>query len=333
MKKPPQARITGMGIYVPQKVLTNKDFETMVDTTDDWIVSRTGIKERRIAAADEYTSDMGAAAAKNALEDAKITIDDIDIILTATMTPDYTSSSAAALIEHKLGAQKELAAVDLQAACSGFLYALSIAKAYVESGMYKRILVIAAEKMSAFVDYKDRGTSILFGDGAGAAIVEGEGKGLSIDAITLGADGELVHLLFIPGGGVRHPPTDETIAAKMHYFKMDGKEVFKHAVRRMNAAANECLEKAGLTASQVSWLVPHQANMRIMDAVAKGFDIPAEKMYKTVHKYGNTSASSIAIALHELTHEHHVKAGEHILLVAFGAGFTWAGAVLTKVNE
>ncbi|MEI8366373.1 MAG: beta-ketoacyl-ACP synthase III [Parachlamydiaceae bacterium] len=325
-----KARITGIGSYLPEKVLTNKDLEEIVDTTDDWIVSRTGIKERRIAASNEYTSDMGAAAARKALHSAKLTVDDIDAIIVATMTPDYTSSSVAALIANLLGCEKKIAAFDLQAACSGFLYALSVAKAYVDSGMYQRVLVVASEKMSAFVDYEDRSTCVLFGDGAAAVVVEGKGKGLGIDSLSLGADGSLAELLFIPAGGVRNLPTVGTISGRLHYFKMDGKEVFKHAVRRMSAAAKECLEKAGLVDSQVEWLVPHQANMRIMDAIAKGFSIPYEKMYKTVHKYGNTSASSIAIALDELVCEHQITTGQHILLVAFGAGLTWGAIILTQ---
>lgn len=320
-----------MGAYLPKKVLTNLDFEKMVDTSDEWITSRTGIKERRIAASDECTSDMGSAAATQALSASGLKASEIDLILVATMTPDYISSSTAALIQHQLGAS-HAAAFDLQAACTGFLYALSTAKAYVESGIYQRILVVASEKMSAYMNYKDRATSVLFGDGAAAVVVTDSGPGLEINTVCLGTDGSLVDLIIVPGGGARHPSSEETIAKEMHYFKMDGKEVFKHAVRRMSSAAKECLKKAGLSDDQVSWLVPHQANVRIMDAVAKGFNIAAEKMYKTVHKYGNTSASSIAIALEELALKHEIKDGEHILLVAFGAGLTWGAAVLTKIK-
>lgn len=330
MQQKTKARITGIGSYLPEKVLSNQDLEKIVDTTDDWILTRTGIKERRIAASNEFTSDMGAAAARKALAASHHSVDDMDAIVVATMTPDYTSSSIAAIIANLLGSEKKIAAFDLQAACSGFLYALSVAKAYVESGMYQRILVVAAEKMSSFVDYQDRSTCVLFGDGAAAVVVERSGDGLAIDSISLGADGSLVDLLYVPGGGVRNPSTANTVEARMHYFKMDGKEVFKHAVRRMSAAAKECLDKAGLAESQVEWLVPHQANMRIMDAIAKGFNISHEKMYKTVHKYGNTSASSIAIALDELIEEQHIEPGHHILLVAFGAGLTWGAIILTK---
>ena len=327
-----KARIISMGSYLPKKVLTNKDFEKMIDTSDEWIVSRTGIKERRIAAADEYTSDMGTAAAKAALENAGLKATDIELILVATMTPDYISSSTAAMIQHQIGAT-HAGAFDLQAACTGFLYALATAKAYIESKMYKRILVVASERMSTYVNYKERGTSILFGDGAAAVVITDSGAGLAIDNVCLGSDGELVKLVIVPGGGVRHPASHESVDAGLHYFHMEGKEVFKHAVRRMSAAAKESLAKAGLGEEDVNWLVPHQANMRIMDAIAKGFNIPYEKMYKTVHKYGNTSASSVAIALEELSKEHKIKEGENILLVAFGAGLTWGASVLTQVNS
>lgn len=325
-----KARIIGLGSYLPERVLTNAELETMVDTTDEWITSRTGIKERRIAAPHEFTSDMGAAAAKKALADAGIQPEEIELIIVATMTPDYLSPSTACIIQKKIGAV-HAAAVDIGAACTGYLYTLSMAKAYVESGMCSTVLVIAAEKMSAFVDYKDRNTCILFGDGASAAVVKQSGSGFSIDAITLGSDGELADLVIVQAGGARHPASAETVIQGMHFIKMEGKEVFKHAVRRMSAAAAECLELAGLKQEQISWLVPHQANERIMDAIGKGFNIPKDRMYKTVHKYGNTSASAAAIALDELLQEKQVQAGEYILLVAFGAGLTWGAAVLRKV--
>lgn len=325
-----KARIVGLGTYLPEKIQTNKYFESLVDTTDEWIESRTGIKERRVAAEDEFTSTMGSAAARKALEVARLTTDDVDIILTATMSPDYISSSTAAIIQAQIGATNA-AAVDLQAACTGFVYALSQAKAYIESGMYKTVLIVASEKMSTYIDYQDRSTCVLFGDGAAAAVVSTKGEGLAIDNVCLGSDGCLVDLVIVPGGGVRHPASKESLEKRLHYFKMEGKEVFKHAVRRMSAAAKECMTKAGLEDSDISWLVPHQANLRIMDAIAKGFNIDPEKMYKTVQKYGNTSASSIPIALEELVSKHTITPGEHILLVAFGAGLTWGASILTKV--
>lgn len=324
-----KARIIGLGSYLPKRVMTNQELEGMVDTSDEWIVSRTGMKERRIAKEDEFTSDMGYNAAKLAIYGTSP--EEIDLIIVATMTPDYPSPSTAALIQAKLGATKA-AAFDVQAACTGFIYGLSVAKAYVESGMYKKVLLIASEKMSSVIDYKDRNTCVLFGDGAAAALVADSGEGLHIDTISLGADGELDQLVIIPGGGSRHPASHETVDSGMHYFKMAGKEVFKHAVRRMGAAIVECLAKAGVDDHQVSWLVPHQANIRIIEAIAKNLNLPMDKVYQTLHKYGNTSGSSIAIALDELVKEDKIQVGDHILLVAFGGGLTWGASILTKVK-
>lgn len=326
-----KARIIGTGSFLPEKILSNEDLEKIVDTSDEWIVSRTGMKERRIAGPEEHPSDMGFISAKKALEDANLPIDAIDFIIVATMTPDYITPSTAALIQAKLGAPK-IAVLDIQAACTGFLYALSLAKAYVESGMYKNILVIATEKLSSVMNYKDRTTCVLFGDGASAAVVSGKGTGLKIDSICLGADGELGDLLIIPGGGARNPTSKSTIDLDMHFLRMDGKEVFKHAVRRMSSAAKECLEKAGLKDEDISWIVPHQANIRIIEALAKGFNISHERVYKTIHKYGNTSASSVAIALEELMHQEKIEKDEHLLLVGFGAGLTWGAIILTKIE-
>jgi 3-oxoacyl-[acyl-carrier-protein] synthase-3 len=326
---PLKARVVGMGSYLPEKILTNQDLERLVDTNDEWITTRTGIKERRIAATEEFASDMGAKAAFGALEQARLTPDDIDMILVATMSPDNISPSTAVLLQHKIGATRA-AAMDLQAACTGFLYALSVAKAYVESGMFKRVLVVASEKMSAFVDYEDRSTCILFGDGAGAAVIAAEGKGLQIDSLCLGACGEMADLLFIPAGGACKPATHETVDKREHFIKMEGNKIFKHAVRGMTAAANECLAIAGLKDSDLSWIVPHQANIRIIDATTKNFAISPDRVYKTISKYGNTSASGIAIALHELLQENSLEVGEHILLVAFGGGLTWGASVLTQ---
>ncbi|MDP1836348.1 MAG: beta-ketoacyl-ACP synthase III [Chlamydiales bacterium] len=327
-----KARIVGTGSYLPQKVLTNHDLERLVDTSDEWIVTRTGMKERRIAAEDEHTSDMGAAAALRALENAGRTVADIDLILVATMSPDHPIPSTASFVQRLLGA-KGAAAADIQAACTGYIYGLSMAKAYIESGMYRNVLLVASEKMSAIIDYTDRNTCVLFGDGAAAAIISAEGEGLYIDTISLGADGELAELLIIPAGGTKMSASAESVANRKHYFQMSGKEVFKHAVRRMSSAAETCLEKAGIGATEVSWLVPHQANVRIMDAFSKSFDIPPERVFKTIHKYGNTSASGVGIALDELLVAHPPATGEHILLVAFGGGLTWGASVLSKVEE
>lgn len=325
------ARIVGVKSYLPERILTNSDLEKMVDTSDEWIVSRTGMRERHIAKPNEAPSDMGAEAANRLLSSLKMAPDQIEMILVATMSPDYICPSTACLIQAKIGAIKA-AAMDLGAACSGFLYGLSMAKAFVESGQYKNVLLIATEKMSAFIDYEDRSTCVLFGDGASAALIVNEGPGLRIDTVQLGADGSLADLMIIPGGGSKNPASLETVQQKQHFFKMMGNEVFKHAVRRMTAAARDCLEKVGLSELDVDWLIPHQANKRIIDAIAKHFDIPDEKVYKTVHKYGNTSASSIAIALDELVAETEFKNNAHILLVAFGVGLTWGSAILTKVD-
>jgi 3-oxoacyl-[acyl-carrier-protein] synthase-3 len=325
------ARIVGTGSYLPKRTLTNQDLEKMVDTSNEWIVSRTGMQERRLAESDEFPSDMGAKAALKALESAGVLAEHVDMILVATMSPDYLSPSTANLIQAKLNAYRA-AAMDIQAACTGFLYGLSMAKAYIESGLYQTILLIATEKMSSFIDYTDRTTCVLFGDGACAVVIKAKGEGLKIDAVRLGADGTLADLVKIPAGGARHPASSDTVSQKLHYFQMTGKEVFKHAVRRMSATAKECLIQAGLEENQVGWLVPHQANRRIIDAIAKNFKIPEEKVYLTVHKYGNTSSSSIGIALHELAQEHTLQIGENLLLTAFGGGLTWGASVLSKVS-
>lgn len=327
----PQARIIGTGSYLPEKVLTNFDLEKMVETSDEWIFTRTGMKERRIAGSTEFTSDMGVKAALNALRDAKCPIDKIDLILVATLTPDYMFPSTAALIQSQLNAP-QAAALDFQAACTGFIYGLSMAKSFIESGIYKNILLIASEKLSSITNYKDRNTCVLFGDGAAACVISNEGAGFYIREVCLGADGQVADLLMLPAGGCRQPATQQTVESNQHFIVMGGQEVFKHAVRRMEMAAKDCLEKAGMQESEIGWFVPHQANERIIDAIAKRFQIPEGRVYKTVHKYGNTSASAIAIALHELLMEKSVAKGENLLLVAFGAGFTWGASILTKVE-
>ncbi|NGX46382.1 MAG: 3-oxoacyl-[acyl-carrier-protein] synthase 3 [Chlamydiae bacterium] len=323
-----QAKIIGTGSYLPEKVLSNSDLEKLVDTTDEWIVSRTGMRERRIAAADEFTSDMGVKAAARAIEDAGCGAEDINLILVATLTPDYVFPSTACLIQASLN-MVNAAAVDLQAACSGYIYALSIAKAFVETGVYRNVLIVAAEKLSSIVDYEDRSTCVLFGDGASSCVVSAEGKGLLIRDISLGSDGNQTEILKMPGGGCRQPASKETIDQRLHYIKMGGKEVFKHAVRRMESSCKECIERAGLSKEEISWLIPHQANIRIIEAIAKRFAVPRDRVYITVDKYGNTSASSVGIALDELLKQQTPAAGDHLLLTAFGAGLTWGSAVLT----
>lgn len=326
-----KAKIIGLGSYLPEKILTNFDLEKMVDTSDEWIMTRTGVSERRLAAENEFTSDMGAKAARRALENANISVDQIDLILVATLTPDYIFPSTACLIQKELQAENA-AAFDFQTACSGFIYGLSIAKAYIQSGCYKNVLLVASEKLSSIVDYQDRATCVLFGDGACAAIISNSDQaGFEIKSVTLGADGSGAEFLSIPGGGSRNPASIKTVEDRLHYIKMSGKEVFKHGVRRMQMASESALEKAKMEPSEISWLIPHQANLRILEAIVKRFThIPENKIFReTMHKYGNTSASSVGIALDELVKRGAIKDSENILLTAFGAGFTWAGAVLT----
>lgn len=327
-----KAKIIGTGSYLPKKRLTNHDLEKMVDTSDEWIVTRTGIKERRIAE-DEFTSSMAVKAAKNAINDAGLTVDEIDFIIVSTLTPDYIFPSTACLVQNELGC-KNAAGIDIQAACTGFLYGLSLANSLVKSGAHKNILLIASEKLSSIVDYEDRSTCVLFGDGASAVVVSALNKdGLSVESVCLGADGEQAELLILPGGGCREPASIKTVQEKKHFIQMAGNEVFKHAVRRMESASKECLNMLGLSEEDVSWLVPHQANKRIIDAIAKRFDLPPGRIFETVHKYGNTSASSVGIALDELMKEHAVKDDENILLTAFGSGFTWGASLLRYEGE
>ncbi|MEM8727192.1 MAG: beta-ketoacyl-ACP synthase III [Chlamydiota bacterium] len=323
-----RAKIIGLGAYLPKRVLSNRDLEKMVETSDEWITSRTGMKERRLAAADEFTSDMGYEAAKRALEDSGKGAEEIDFILFATLTPDYLFPSTACLIQERLGAVNA-AAMDMQAACTGYIYALSVAKAYVESGMYKNVLIVAAEKLSSIVNYEDRNTCVLFGDGASACVIGDRQKGLAIENISLGSDGQQSKLLILPAGGSKRPASLETVQAGEHFLRMEGREVFKHAVRRMEGALKECLAASDLDQQGISWMVPHQANVRIIEALAKRFKVPKERVYLTIHKYGNTSASSVGIALDELVREKNVRSGERIALFAFGAGLTWGATSLT----
>lgn len=324
-----QAKIIGTGSYLPEKVLTNADLEKIVDTTDEWIVSRTGMKERRIAKEDEFTSDMGVKAAQMAIQTAGIEPSEIDLILVATLTPDYPFPGTGCIIQAALG-MEDVPAMDVQAACTGYIYTLSIAKSFIESGQYQNILIVASEKLSSIVDYEDRSTCVLFGDGASACVVSSKGQGLVIRDVVLGCDGKQSEILVMPGGGSRNPVSQQTLDRKMHFIKMEGREVFKHAVRRMESACKQCIEKAGLVEEQINWLVPHQANHRIIEAIAKRFQVPGDRVYITVDKYGNTSASSVGIALDELLRSKPISSGDNILLTAFGAGLTWGSTVLTN---
>ncbi|MGR3952407.1 MAG: beta-ketoacyl-ACP synthase III [Chlamydia sp.] len=330
------AVISTIGICLPENILTNFDLEKIVETSDDWIVSRTGIHERRIGTQEEHASTFGVAAARHALEQRKIDPSSIDLIIVTTMTPDYITPSTACLIQGELGCEKA-ASFDLQAACTGFLYGLQMAKACIESSIYKKILLISTEKNSAFIDYEDRNTCVLFGDGAAACIIESSSAEdlpkavLKIRSVELGSDGSLSDLIIIPGGGSRNRASPETILNRLHYLKMSGREVFKHAVRRMEIAAKKCLENAGVREEELRWLIPHQANIRIIEALGKRFNISAEKVATTITKYANTSSSTIPIALFEIFAENRLKPDDLMLLVAFGGGLTWGSSILEAI--
>ncbi|HEY0443080.1 MAG TPA: beta-ketoacyl-ACP synthase III [Candidatus Limnocylindrales bacterium] len=319
------AHVTGWGRYAPSQVLTNKDLERMVDTSDEWIVSRTGIRERRVAAANETTASMSAVAGLRAIRTAGISPDDIDVILLATLTPDYWMPSTAALVKEAIGNTKA-AAMDVMAACSGFVYAYATGQAYIQSGLAKHVLVIGAETLTRFLDYTDRNTCILFGDGAGAVVLSASdepGGGLGIEMTT---EPQGAYMIWLPAGGAKAPPSAATLRRGEHYVRMEGKETYRFATRTLATTALESIRKAGLEPSDIDLFIPHQANIRIIDAVAKGLNLPMDKMFVNLDKYGNTSAASVPIALAEAVNEGRVKVGDNICIVAFGAGFT-SGAV------
>ena len=319
--------IVGTGSYVPDRVLTNADLEKMVDTTDEWITTRSGIKERRIAPDYMCTSDMGAEAARRAMDQAGVREDEIELIICATITPDMPFPATACLIQQKLGA-KRAAAFDMEAACSGFLYGLEIGQQFIMSGTYNTVLVIGAEKLSTIVDWEDRNTCVLFGDGAGAAVLHSRGEEHGILATCMGADGSQADILLMPAGGAKYPASKESVSAGMHHLKMAGKEVFKNAVTAMQLAAEEALRKCNLTIADIKCVIPHQANIRILEAMAYRLGAPMEKVYVNLHRYGNVSAASVAIALDEAAREGRFQRGDLILLVVFGSGLTWASCVI-----
>ncbi len=319
------AHVTGWGRYAPSQVLTNKDLEGMVDTSDEWIVARTGIRERRVAAANETTATMAAVAGLRAIRTAGIDPGEIDLILLATLTPDYWMPSTAALVKEAIGNTKA-AAMDVSAACSGFVYAYSTAHAYISSGMAKHVLVIGAELLTRFLDYTDRNTCILFGDGAGAIVLsasEDPGGGLGIELTT---ESQGAYMIWLPAGGAKSPPSSETVARGEHFVRMEGKETYRFATRTLATTALAAIQRAGLQPSDIDLFIPHQANIRIIEAVAKGLGLPMDRMYVNLDKYGNTSAASVPIALAEAANEGRIKIGDKIVIVAFGAGFT-SGAV------
>ena len=318
--------IIGVGEYLPKKILTNADLEKMVDTSDEWITTRTGIKERRLAAKNEATSDLAIKAAKGALADAKIKPHDLDLIIVATITPDMPFPAVACLLQHALGA-KDAVCFDISAACAGFIYAMTIAQQFIARGTYKNALVIGAEVLSAVTDWQDRSTCVLFGDGAGAAVLA-EVKSRGILSTYLGSDGSQADLLKIPAGGSRNPATRYTLDNRLHYIKMEGNEVFKSAVTIMAEAAQVVLKNAGLTCKDVDLVIPHQANMRIILAMAKKLGLALDKVYMNIEKYGNMSSASTATALCEAVKEGRIKKGDIVLLDAFGAGLVWGACVI-----
>lgn len=323
------ASLKSIGGYAPSQVLSNADLEKMVDTTDEWIEKRTGIKERRIASAEEATSDLGVKAALLAIERAGIDKSDVDLIICATLSPDYLCMpSTACVIAAKLDIQNVMA-FDISAACSGFVYMLSMAKAFIESGAKKNILLIGAEKISSMIDYTDRGTCILFGDGAGAAIIGAtEDINEAIIDVHASADGRYGDLLITPGCGSKYPCSQETLDNKLQYIKMSGNDVYKIAVKTLTNDVIDILKNNNLTSSQIDHFIPHQANFRIIEAVRAKLDFPIEKTILTVAKYGNTSAASIPMAINDAYEEGRIKKGDLMLLDTFGGGFTWASALV-----
>jgi 3-oxoacyl-[acyl-carrier-protein] synthase-3 len=325
----PSTVILGTGSYAPERILTNEELAATVDSTDEWIRARSGIRERRIAAPGESTSDMAVHAARRALDDAGVTAAEVDLVVVATMTPDMVMPACACLVQHKLGVPTSAACFDLNAACSGFLFALDTVCAMVGSGRYRKALVIGAEKVSAVLDWQDRTTCVLFGDGAGAVVIglsPEEGRGLI--GTRLGTSGDGADLLYIPSGGSSSPSTPESIAARDHCIRMKGREVFKSAVRGMDESARDILEQHHLHADQIALVIPHQANLRIIQAISEYLELPMDRFFVNVDRYGNTSAASIPLALDEARRGGRIKPGDLTLLVAFGAGLTYGSALL-----
>lgn len=325
-----RSRVAGVGSYLPEKILSNLDLEKMVETNDQWIVERTGIERRHVASTDEATSDLCVIAAKRALKDANLAAEDVDMIIVGTVTGDHPMPSTACYVQSKLGA-KNVMSFDINAACSGFIYGISIADQFIRSGMYKNVLVIGAEVLTRYMNYKDRETCILFGDGAGAFVVSraNENEKNLIESAHLHADGNLADLLILPGGGSRFPQSREVIDKGLNWISMKGREIFKNAVRTMATGCQEALTHNNLTADQVDWVIPHQANKRIIEAVADQFKFPMERVIVYLQETGNTSAASIPLAFDWAVKSGKIKRGQTILLTAFGAGLT-SGSVLLR---
>jgi 3-oxoacyl-[acyl-carrier-protein] synthase-3 len=320
--------IIGTGSYVPKKVLTNAELERLVETSDEWITSRTGIKERRIAAEGETTSDLAAKAALAAMESASIAAEEIDLIIVATVTPDMFFPSTACFVQNKIGA-KNAACFDVGAACSGFLYAIEIAQKFITSHTYNTILVIGADKLSSIVDWTDRNTCVLFGDGAGAAVLRHRGGGHGVVSTFMASDGGLSDLLYVPGGGSRLPITKDNADQRLNYIKMNGKETYRYAITSMLDAANKALAAAKLAPDDLACIIPHQANLRIIEAVASRMKVPMDRFMINLDRYGNTSAAAaVPIALDEANRTGRMQIGDYVLLVVFGGGLTWASSVI-----
>src|SRR5205085_1940021 len=319
--------IIGTGSYAPDKILTNEDLSHMVDTSDDWITTRTGIKERRIAAKDETTSDMASKAALKALEQAKISPADVQLILVATATPDMVFPATACFVQKKIGA-KNAACLDISAACAGFLFGIEIAQQFITSHTHNTVLVIGAEKLSSITNWTDRNTCVLFGDGAGAAVLQHRGRAHGVISTHIGSDGDFTDILFMPGGGSRCPITAENAHMNLATIHMSGKDVYKQAVISMLNASKKALEQAGLTTDDIACVIPHQANLRIIEAIADRLKIPLDRFYVNLDKYGNTSAAAVAIALDEANRSGRIKHGDYVLMVVFGGGLTWASTII-----
>jgi 3-oxoacyl-[acyl-carrier-protein] synthase III len=321
----PRAHVTGWGRYAPAHVLTNADLETIVDTSDEWIRSRTGIRERRVAAANETTASMGAVAGLRAIHTAGIQPDEIDLILLATLTPDYWMPSTAALVKEAIGNTKATA-FDVMAACSGFVYGFATAQAYIQAGLAKHVLVIGSELLTRFLDYTDRSTCILFGDGAGAVVLSASDEPGGALGVEMTTEPQGAYMIWLPAGGSKAPPSAETVARGEHFVRMEGNQTYRFATKTMATTALESIRRSGLQPSDIDLFIPHQANVRIIEAVAKGLDLPMDKMFVNLDRYGNTSAASVPIALSEAVNEGRVDVGDNVTIVAFGAGFT-SGAV------
>ncbi len=319
--------ILGTGSSLPEREMTNDDMAKIVDTSHDWIVSRTGIESRRFADENTATSDLASEAAIKAMEAAGVTADQIDLIIVGTLTPDHIIPSTACIVQEKIGATKA-AAFDLEAACSGFVYSVAIAQQFITTGMYNHVLVIGAETMSKILDFEDRKTCVLFGDGAGAVVLGPVGENKGILSMDLGADGSGGPALMVPAGGTRMPATPQTVKDRLHYLTMDGSEVFKFAVRTMPRTSKNAIDKAGLTVEDIDFMIPHQANTRIISSAAKRLKLPMEKVHVNLDKLGNMSAASIPVALDEAVREGKLKDNDKVVLVGFGAGLTWGACVI-----